>query len=158
MMEEVLVSITVPVYNVQPYLCQCLDSILSQTYSRWECILIDDGSTDDSGRICDDYVARDSRFIVIHRQNGGLASARKCAIDHSCGKYIVAVDSDDWVDADHIEKMVDAAESTNSDIVLFDFYVNTERSQQIQKCKPASFEKNDLLRDVFLGMFYKLTY
>lgn len=92
-----LISIIVPVYNVEPYIRKCLDSILSQTYTNWEAILVDDGSTDQSGAICDEYAKKDARFVVVHKQNEGVAKARITAFEHSKGELITFIDSDDYV-------------------------------------------------------------
>ena len=92
------ISIIVPVYKVEKYLNRCLDSIIAQTFSAWECILVDDGSPDKSGIICDEYVARDSRFVVIHQENAGVSFARNAGLDIAQGEYICFVDSDDWVE------------------------------------------------------------
>ncbi|MDR3314701.1 MAG: glycosyltransferase, partial [Oscillospiraceae bacterium] len=91
-----LISVIVPVYNVEPYLPKCLDSIVSQTYANLEIILVDDGSTDASGSICDAYAAKDERVRVIHQANGGVAAARNAGLDAAVGEYIQFVDSDDW--------------------------------------------------------------
>lgn len=93
-----LISVIVPVYNVETYLQQCLNSIVGQTYSRLEIILVDDGSTDSSGLICDEYARRDSRIKVIHKQNAGQSSARNAGLDIALGDFISFVDSDDWID------------------------------------------------------------
>ena len=94
------VSIIVPVYNVEQYLRQCLDSILVQTFTDWECILVDDGSTDCSKDICDEFANKDSRFRVVHKKNGGVSSARNKGIELSRGVYITFVDADDTIDKD----------------------------------------------------------
>lgn len=96
-MESSLISVIVPVYNVQQYLSQCVESILAQTYQRLEIILVDDGSTDGSGRLCDDFAQKDGRIKVLHVTNGGPAKARNIGIDCATGEYIVFVDSDDYV-------------------------------------------------------------
>ena len=93
-----LISIVVPVYNAEKTLEKCLDSILCQTYHCLEIILVNDGSTDSSGNICDDYATKDNRIQVIHKQNGGVSSARNVGIDAASGDYIGFVDSDDWID------------------------------------------------------------
>lgn len=90
------VSIIVPVYNVEKYLHQCLDSIQAQTFRNWECIVVDDGSTDSSASICDLYSHADSRFIVIHKENGGVSSARNAALEIARGEFIGFADPDDW--------------------------------------------------------------
>ena len=93
-------SVIVPVYKVETYLPRCIESILNQTVTDFELILIDDGSPDCSGEICDAYAAKDSRIRVIHQKNGGVSKARNAGLDIAQGEYIVFVDSDDWVDAD----------------------------------------------------------
>lgn len=117
------VSIIVPVYNVEKYICRCLDRIVAQTMSDRECILVDDGSSDRSGEICDEYAANDERIIVIHKQNGGSASARNAGLSVATGDYITFVDGDDWIENDGIEKMMLCAETTGSDIVIADFTI-----------------------------------
>lgn len=116
-----MISIIVPVYNVARYLPECLDSILTQTEPNWEAILVDDGSTDISGAICDDYAAKDSRFRVIHKENGGAASAKNAGLDAAEGEYVAFIDSDDWVDPDWLEKMLSALESSGADVAECDF-------------------------------------
>lgn len=94
-----LISVIVPVYNTEKYLDQCIQSVLAQTYTNWELLLIDDGSTDSSGAICDKYAAQDSRIRVFHKENGGVSSARNLGLDNAKGEWITFVDSDDWVNA-----------------------------------------------------------
>lgn len=100
MNREMMVSVIVPVYNVEQYLARCVDSILAQTYSKIEVILVDDGAKDASGDICDAYAAKDSRVKVIHKENGGLSSARNAGLEIAAGEYIAFVDSDDWIEPD----------------------------------------------------------
>ena len=113
-----LVSIIVPVYNVENYLRMCLDSIEHQTYSNIEVLLINDGSPDSSGEICQEYVARDSRFRYFEKENGGLSDARNYGIDRSKGKFLTFIDSDDWVEPTYVEDMYQAALNNNSEIVV----------------------------------------
>ncbi|MDT6814838.1 glycosyltransferase, partial [Enterococcus faecium] len=94
------ISIIVPVYKVEKYLRKCVDSILAQTFTDFEVILVDDGSPDNSGKICDEYAEKDNRVRVIHKENGGLSSARNAGIDVARGKYLGFVDSDDYIDED----------------------------------------------------------
>lgn len=98
-----LISLIVPVYNVEKYLDKCLETITNQTYSNMEIILIDDGSTDLSGKKCDEWEKKDSRVRVIHKKNGGLSSARNAGIDVAKGKYISFIDSDDYIELNMIE-------------------------------------------------------
>lgn len=106
-----LISVIVPVYKVEPYLRRCVDSILRQTFSDFELILVDDGSPDRCGAMCDEYARKDARVKVIHRENGGLAAARNSGLDYvqsnSKSEYVTFVDSDDWVDANYLETLVD---------------------------------------------------
>lgn len=113
-----LVSIVVPVYNVEKYLERCLKSIIQQTYLMLEIILVDDGSTDSSGEICDKYSEMDERIQVIHKENGGLSEARNVGIDKACGKYIAFIDSDDWVTEDYISDMYIALKENDSDVAV----------------------------------------
>lgn len=103
MMNNKLISVIVPVYNVEHYLNRCVDSILAQTYSDLEILLVDDGSTDNSGAICDAYARQDARVQVIHKKNGGLSDARNCGIEHAKGRYFCFVDSDDGIAPQMIE-------------------------------------------------------
>ncbi|MDD5997554.1 MAG: glycosyltransferase [Bacteroidales bacterium] len=96
-MNTPLITIIIPVYNAEKYLHQCLDSVVAQTYTNWECLLIDDGSKDSSGVICDEYAAKDSRFRIFHKENGGVSSARNLGLDNAKGELISFVDSDDTV-------------------------------------------------------------
>lgn len=105
-----LVSVIVPVYNVEQYLEKCVDSILQQTYRNLEIILVDDGSPDASASMCDDYASKDSRVRVIHKENGGLSDARNAALDVMTGDYVCFIDSDDWIVPDMVEYLLRAAE------------------------------------------------
>lgn len=102
-----VVSVVIPVYNVAEYLPQCLDSLLGQTYDRLEIICVNDGSTDDSGKVCDDYAQRDARVRVIHKENGGVSMARNVAIQAAMGEFITLVDGDDWLEPNTIERCID---------------------------------------------------
>lgn len=112
-----LLSVLVPVYNVAPYLGKCLDSIINQTFRDIEIICIDDGATDESGNILDEYARHDSRIIVKHKRNGGLVSARKEAIKYASGLYATCVDSDDWIDSDMLEQLMELATKNEADVV-----------------------------------------
>ena len=120
-----LISVIVPVYKVEPYLRQCVDSILAQTFTGFELILVDDGSPDNCGAICDEYAERDSRIHVIHQENGGLSAARNAGIDwafeNSDSKWLTFIDSDDAVSSDFFSCTLTTAEENNAEIVVCDF-------------------------------------
>lgn len=113
-------SVIVPVYNTQKYLPECIDSILAQTYTDFELILVDDGSADRSGVICEEYCRSDNRIRVIHQENGGVTAARKRGTEAAQGEYISFVDSDDWLQSDMYEQMLKYAERYDADMVLCD--------------------------------------
>ena len=117
-MKNDMISIIIPIYNVEKYLEKCLDSILNQTYKNLEIILIDDGSTDNSPNICNSYCEKDKRIKIIHKNNEGVSSARNKGIELSKGKYIVFIDSDDYVSNEHIEVLYDCIISNNVDLVI----------------------------------------
>ena len=110
MNREMKISVIVPVYNVETYLARCLDSILAQTYENLEVILVDDGAKDASGVICDAYAAKDSRVKVIHKENGGLSSARNAGLKAATGEYISLIDSDDWITEDAYAHLMELME------------------------------------------------
>ena len=116
-----LISVIVPVYNVEAYLEECADSLLQQTLREIEIILVDDGSTDSSGQICDRYAARDPRIRVIHQENGGLSAARNRGIDLAQADCVMFVDSDDWVAPDYCRKPWEAMQKSGADLVFFGF-------------------------------------
>ncbi len=116
-----LVTIIVPIYKVEPYLHRCIDSVLNQTYTNLEIILVDDGSPDRCGEICDEYAEIDSRIKVIHKINGGLSDARNSGIDIAQGQYLSFLDSDDWIGEKYVEILYGLLEETNSDISVCNF-------------------------------------
>lgn len=127
-----LLSVIVPVYKAEKYLHRCVDSILDQTWSNLDIILVDDGSPDDSGRICDEYSAQDERVRVIHKHNGGVSSARNAGIDAANGEYIAFVDSDDYIAPDMYEKLFGALKSERS-IAACDFMMDYGGSDMFPK-------------------------
>lgn len=118
---ETVVSVIVPVYNVTLFLDRCIESIISQTYTNLEIILVDDGSTDDSGIKCEEYSKIDKRIIVIHRENGGLSAARNTGIDTASGEYITFIDSDDWIEPNFVEALLKIAKEYFADVVQCSF-------------------------------------
>lgn len=128
MRQDILVSVIIPVYNVEAYLGRCVDSVLNQTYGNLEVILVDDGAKDASGAICDDYARRDSRVRVIHKENGGLSSARNAGIDAAGGTYLEFVDSDDWLEPDAVESMLSLAAEQGTELVVAGRYDVKEKT------------------------------
>ena len=129
-MNTPLITVIVPVYNVEKYLKKCVDSIINQSYQNLEIILVDDGSTDNSGAICDRYVEQDNRIVVVHKENGGLSDARNAALDIAKGEYIVLVDSDDYVTKDYVSYMYSLLFENSADISaceLKKIYSDTDR-------------------------------
>lgn len=119
---EVKISVIVPVYKVEKYLDRCVESIVNQTYKNLEIILVDDGSPDNCPAMCDAWIEKDERIRVIHKENGGVSSARNLGIDESTGDYIGFVDSDDWIEPDMYESLLNAIKNTDSDVAICGFY------------------------------------
>ena len=134
-MDNIKVSVTVPIYNTAKYLRQCLDSLKAQTLKNIEFILVDDGSTDISGEICEEYAKKDSRFKVIHQRNGGVAAARQTGLDNAHGEYVIVCDSDDWVEPDMYERMFLKAKETDADIVMCGYIAEYSDGRKVPKQK-----------------------
>jgi len=154
MNENPLISIIVPVYKVEDYLSRCVDSLLDQTYDNLEIILVDDGSPDSCGAICDAYAARDCRVRVIHKENGGLSSARNAGIDVARGDYLGFVDSDDWVDVHTYEWLITMALEENVKLVCagrYDYNSGTG-AKTIGLCPPKRevISGGELAKRIFL--------
>ena len=132
-MQEELISVIVPVYNVEAYLERCLDSLLEQTYSCLELILVDDGSQDASGEICDAYAAKDSRVRVIHKKNGGLSDARNAGLDQAHGQYVTFVDSDDYVAPSYVEFLYRQVKDYSAEISVCGYVETSQSGQNVQK-------------------------
>lgn len=127
-----VISIIIPIYNVETYLKECVDSVLIQTFKDFEILLIDDGSKDSSGKLCDEIASTDSRIKVYHKPNGGLSSARNCGIDRASGEYIIFLDSDDyWVDKEILSLLIEKAESENLDVVRGEFVNIDAKGKQL---------------------------
>ena len=131
--EECLISIIVPIYNVEKYLKKCIESILHQTYENFELILVDDGSPDSCGKICDDYAKNDHRIKVIHKKNGGLSDARNAGIEVAKGEYIGFVDSDDYISSTMYKDLLDGCLSNKADIAMCGRYVVSESYEIIKE-------------------------
>lgn len=143
------ISIISPVYNVEPYIVKCLDSILIQTFQGWELILIDDGSSDKSGIICDEYAAKDSRIVVVHKTNGGVSAARQTGLDAATGEYVIHIDPDDWVEPTMLQELYEKADAEEADVVICDYYVTTDRENIRLIQKPSKLEPRIVLRELF---------
>lgn len=144
---DIKVSVTVPVYNTSVYLRKCLDSLAAQTLEDIEFILVDDGSTDESGAICDEYAHNDTRFRVIHQSNSGSAIARQTGLDMSNGKFVIVCDSDDWVEPNIYEQLYYKAESEEADIVTCGFYAEYGEGKTVPR--QTVFKEKDGLVDNF---------
>jgi len=155
MNKQKLISIIIPIYNVEKYLKQCIDSIINQTYINLEIILVDDGSTDNCGKICDEYGLKDNRIKVIHKQNGGLSSARNAGLDIAKGEYIGFIDSDDYVEKDMYENMYNTALKTNTKLVICNWSVGNTGKWIKNKNFP---KKNILTSNEALDFFYNDMY
>ena len=120
---EPLISVIVPVYNVEDYLDQCMESIVGQTYPHLEILMVDDGSTDNSGALCDQWAERDQRIRVIHQENGGLSAARNTALDAMSGELVIMVDSDDVLHPDAVSILLQAIQAHHADVAIGSFVV-----------------------------------
>ena len=152
MYKDILISIIVPIYNVEKYLCKCIDSLINQSEKRIEIILVDDGSSDNCGAICDSYEKKDNRIKVIHKENGGLSSARNAGLDIAKGEYIGFVDSDDWIEIDMYKILFDFAIKYDADIVYSNFkkvYSENEVHNIVDSNKVYVFERNEALNNIY---------
>ena len=135
-------SFVVPVYNVEQYLGKCIESVLGQTYSDFELILVDDGSTDSSGKICDSYREKDNRILVIHKKNAGVSAARNVGIEQARGEYICFIDSDDWIESNYLSEI--KAEIADFDILFFGCFLRYEDGMASSICPPAVECRTDI--------------
>lgn len=148
--KTIFFSIVVPIYNVEQFLDKCVHSILEQTYTKFELILVDDGSTDSSGQMCDQYEKEDCRIRIIHKKNGGLVSARKAGISIAKGDYAVCVDSDDWIDKKHLQELARIVHDYSPDIICFGHYeVSEGKKNFIVPFRKGLYEKRDLENEIY---------
>ncbi|SJZ87260.1 Glycosyltransferase involved in cell wall bisynthesis [Segatella oulorum] len=132
------VSVIVAVYNVAPFLDKCLTSLKAQTLKDFEVILVDDGSTDNSGKMCDAYAQEDNRFKIFHKANGGVASAREFGVGKASGLYMIHADPDDWVEPTMLEELYNRATETDADVIICDFYVESSFGRELVVQCPKS--------------------
>lgn len=137
-----LVSIIVPVYNVSKYLSDCINSIITQTYSNIEIILVNDGSTDNSGRMCESFAMKDDRISVYHINNAGVSNARNVGINHSNGEFLLFVDSDDWIEVNTVEISIKKICETKSDLLIYAMEIDRHKNDIIQSIDKKSIDKN----------------
>lgn len=143
------ISVIVPVYKAEDYLSRCVDSLLAQTFNDYEVILVDDGSPDNSGKMCDDYAKQDNRIKVIHQLNAGVSMARQKGLDSARGEYVIHADPDDWVDSDMLASLYDAAVKEDADMVMCDFYSHYgDKTVYIQQ-RPSSLDHFTVLCELF---------
>lgn len=129
-MSDIKITAIMPVYNVEKYIRKSIESLQAQTFTDWELIAVDDGSPDKSGKICDEYAAKDNRIKVIHKENGGAPSARNAAIPKARGEYLYFMDSDDWAEPAMFEDMYKAAEANDAQMVVAGYYIDTYYSDK----------------------------
>ena len=153
-MDSPKISVIVPVYNVEQYLPRCIDSILAQTFTDFELLLIDDGSRDNSGKICDEYAEKDSRIRVFHKENGGVSSARNVGLDNTCGEYVSFIDSDDWIGPSFLQELI-----TGQADLIIGGKVNVGYKTGETRYKPNLYIKNDIsecLQKVLLDDLFRV--
>ncbi|MFA7448718.1 MAG: glycosyltransferase family 2 protein [Weeksellaceae bacterium] len=151
------ISVIIPVYNSEQYLRACIDSVLEQSYTDFELLLINDGSTDASGKICDEYALKDARVKAFHKENGGVSSARNLGLDHAKGEWICFVDSDDEVLEDALQNYVNCIKSTDADIIISNYIVKYENGIENSvklELGTSDLQNNDLIKDIIDGRIH----
>jgi glycosyltransferase involved in cell wall biosynthesis len=151
-MEKDLISVIVPVYKVEKYLEKCIESVLKQTYTNLQIILVDDGSPDNCGKICDEYAKKDSRIEVIHKINGGLSDARNVGINRANGRYIGFVDSDDYIKEDMYEKLINLIKEYDADISICNLYDVIDGKEYVRNKDNGihEYSRIDILKEILL--------
>lgn len=143
------ISIIIPIYNADKYLQRCIDSLLNQSFRDFELLLIDDGSPDRSGEICELYAKQDSRVRVFHKENGGVSVARQFGIEKALGEYSIYVDPDDWVEFNMLEDLYNSAKDTDADMVICDYYIDLPQKSMIKRQPVKSTNSKELLIQLF---------
>jgi glycosyltransferase involved in cell wall biosynthesis len=148
------ISIIIAIYNSDKFLLKCIDSIKLQTFTDYEVLLVDDGSTDKSSCICKQYAEIDTRFKYFYKQNGGVASAREHGLLHATGKYVIHVDSDDWIEPKMLETLYNEAERTQVDMLICDYYYDTVLSSGVCKQEPGSLDNKSIIIGLLNGTLH----
>lgn len=146
-----MISVIIPAFNAEKTLRRCLDSILRQTYSELEVIVIDDGSSDGTLELCNELSLNDSRINIIHQSNHGSNYSRKAGLSKAKGEYVLQVDADDWLEPDMLERMHDEAEKTKADMVICDFYEHRADETVVSVERPSSYDSKTVLSEIFEG-------
>lgn len=153
------VSVIVPVYNAERYLERCVNSIIAQTFTDYELILVDDGSSDGSGKMCDDYAKSNPQVCVIHQANQGVSTARQKGLDAANGQYVIFADPDDWVEPTMLEELFEVAINNDADVVIFDFWINSSEVTGDRKHQnPRALSSDSLLRQLISGELHGFTW
>ena len=154
-MKEVEISVIVCIHNIEPYLPKCIDSLLVQSFTNFELILVDNGSPDNCPEICDRYASSDNRIIVIHKENEGLLSARKAGLKMAKGKYIAYVDGDDWVDIFYLDTLHNMAKANDADMVVTGYFKEFDgKIETIRPISPGIFDKNQIGLEILPNAMY----
>lgn len=150
--EKALISVIIPVYKVEKYVEKCIQSVINQTYENLQIILVDDGSPDNCGKICDEYAKKDHRIEVIHKSNGGLSDARNKGLEIAKGEYIGFVDSDDYIEADMYEVLYNLLKQYNADVSICNFYTVSQGKISIKNADNGINEYNriEILKEILL--------
>ena len=151
-MEVYKISMIIPVYNAEQYLKKCVDSVRAQTYGKLEIILVDDGSTDSSGELCDVYAEKDERIRVVHKENGGLVSAWKAGVKECSGEYVSFLDSDDWIDPEMLSEMSAYLTGNDREMVISDYIIERDGGSQEyvwQKLAPGEYGRKEIEEKIF---------
>ena len=154
-MTQPLVSVLVAVYNTEAYLPRCLDSLLSQTYRNLEIIVVDDGSTDASSRIIDEYAIKDPRILPVHQRNAGLSASRNTGLCHASGEYVTFIDSDDWVESDYVSYLMTLIAQPDCDISLSRRFFTSHFHDQITEDSTGTISPEDMLCDIFYNRIHE---
>ena len=146
------ISIIVPIYNMEHLMRRCIDSLLAQTFTDYELLLIDDGSEDGSWSICQEYARKDARISIFHKENGGLSDARNYGLSKAIGKYTIFADPDDWVSPDGLDRLYATAEREQADMTMCDLYREDEYSRHYVCQRPQSLQAEDVLKELFANI------